>query len=170
MFRKKKTPTNCDVKLIQLNLLWRDNWILFSHLIGTDCSFAPSNPTITAPRTFRPTRTTLYYIPYICIYVHIYVWVPIRSMYICRSVYSNIVVNGSRVRTLAPFSFRLSILGNDRISQLVQKQKRNCQNAWRFCPLDRFPFRFGNDLRWMLDVRHNKKNDSILNDFLHSMF
>lgn len=71
MFRKKKTPTNCDVKLIQLNLLWRDNWILFSHLIGTDCSFAPSNPTITAPRTFRPTRTTLYYIPYmyICTYI-----------------------------------------------------------------------------------------------------
>jgi len=143
----QKMRTNCDVKLIQLNLLWRDNWILFSHLIGTDCSFAPSNPT-TAPRTSRPTRTRLYY--------GFYIVCAIRIFKNCCQQFP---------RTLAPFSPIYS-----RKWPNIATGPKKCRMPWRFCPLDRFPFRFGNDLRWMLDVRLNKKNDSILNDFLHSVF
>lgn len=136
--KRKSVPrnmqTNCDVKLIQLNLLWRDNWILFSPLIGTDCSFAPSTPNKIPHKknerkiNKRPHRVDLFkhvLVSYYMLYI---------VCSICSSNTRMCVVNGTSSSTPAPF-LRLSILGNDRIyRQRVQKSV--------VCPLDGLAFLF----------------------------
>lgn len=154
----RNMQTNCDVKLIQLNLLWRDNWILFSPLIGTDCSFAPSTPNKIPHKknerkiNKRPHRVDLFkhvLVSYYMLYI---------VCSICSSNTRMCVVNGTSSSTPAPF-LRLSILGNDRIyRQRVQKSV--------VCPPGRpgFPFYlicyYSADTRCLL-LCLNKKYDSI---------